>query len=93
MGVETRHRRKRRKSTGVESKAKKYRTSVLGLFLLLVGFGSILMTLDFKFDTGSAFKLSSYKDLLSMWPLILTGLGFLFVIYDYIKNSSKQKYK
>ncbi len=86
-------RRRRKKTKTVTGTAQKYRSMVLGSLLILIGLGSILYTFDFKLNVGSMFELTKWKDWLNLWPFWLTILGFIFVIYDYIKNSSKQKYK
>lgn len=93
MSVPTRHRRRRKSKPIVIRKASKYRTLVLGGVLILIGLGSVMVTLDYKPNLGSLLSFSNFKDWLNLWPFILTIVGFVFVIYDYLKHSSKQKYK
>lgn len=85
-------RRKRRKHT-VVGRAGKYRSMVMGALLILIGFGSIIYTLDYEPNLKSVFELSKLKDWMNLWPFWITLLGFAFVIYDYLKNNSKEKYK
>lgn len=85
--------KKRKQKNTVSGRAQKYRSMVIGAILILVGLGSIMYTFDYSVNLNSLFDLSKLKDWFSLWPFWLTILGFIFVIYDYIKNSSKQKYK
>jgi hypothetical protein len=85
--------RKTRSRPRVSGKANKYRSMVMGALLIAIGFGSVLYTFDYKPDYNSIVSLSGWKDWMSLWPFVLVLLGFAFVIYDYIKHSSKKKYK
>lgn len=93
MSVQVRHRKKKGVKTTIVNRASKYRTVVLGFILIMIGLASVMITFDVKPNFGVLFAFSNYRDWLGMWPFVITILGFVFVIYDYLKNSSKQKYK
>ena len=97
MSVEQKHKERTRfrvkKEPNPVAKAAKYRALLIGGFLIVIGVGSLIYMLDYKPDLSSISDISNIKDLLSLWPLWITLLGFLFIIYDYFKNSSKEKYK
>jgi len=85
-------RRKKRKSTKVGF-GEKYRTLLIGAFLILTGIGSYMYSFDYRPDFSTIFDLSRLTVLINLWPFFIVIVGFGFIIYDYLKNSSKQKYK
>lgn len=86
-------RRRRRKKRSFSSKIAKYRTLIIGFLLILVGLLSTLYTFDYQPDLDSWFQWDKMKDLINLWPFGIVLAGFIFVIIDYIRNSSKSKYK
>ncbi|MBE9599515.1 hypothetical protein [Pedobacter sp. MC2016-24] len=91
--TDTSRRRRRTKKRSVGGYAQKYRSLILGAFLILVGLGSVMYSFDYKPEVGAFFDLSKWRDLLTMWPFLVVLIGFAFILFDYFKNSSKQKYK
>ena len=97
MSVEEKHKEKTmfriKKKADPIKRAAKYRSLIIGSFLILVGGGSLVMMLDYHPDFKSFSDLSSFREFLDLWPFWITLLGFVFIIYDYLRNSSRQKYK
>lgn len=91
--TDTSRRRKRKKRRSVGGYAQKYRSLILGAFLILIGLGSVMYTFDYKPDVEVLFDWSKWKDMANLWPFFIVLLGFAFIIFDYVKNSSKKKYK
>ena len=89
----TSRRRRRIKDRSVGDYAQKYRSLLIGAFLIIVGLGSTMYSFDYKPDVGGILDWSRWKDLGDLWPFIILIIGFIFIIYDYIKNSSKKRYK
>lgn len=86
-------RRRRKKGISYSSKLAKYRTLIIGFLLIAVGFMSTLYTFDYRPDLDGWFQWEKMKDLLNLWPFGIVLAGFIFVIIDYIKKSSKSKFK
>ena len=97
MSVDEKHKERVRyrikKKPNPVVRAAKYRALIIGGLLILIGVGSLVWMMDYKPDLSEVANASRIKDLLNLWPLWITLLGFLFIIYDYFKNSSKEKYK
>lgn len=68
-------------------------SKLAGIALILLGIFVSLYSFDVLGNFKEMFTGVEYKNYFQLWPIIIILLGFVFVIKDYVQDTSSNKWK
>jgi drug/metabolite transporter (DMT)-like permease len=94
-GTTGRHRTRSRSSNSGSSKKKRSKgdyNKITGIGLVLFGVAMCMYSFGMFDSAQDLMHMPDFTDVAALWPLIIVLAGFIFLIRDYLLNSSTKKW-